>query len=91
MPNYDFKCEECGLIRTECMSFKDSEAGLACECRGNMVRQFTPCKNIHGFKPPYKPGHDAREDRKRAFIAQERQGKLPKDIDEHNASFADLM
>ncbi len=91
MPNYEFKCEECNLVKEECVSFKESEKGLACECGGKMVRLFIPCKNIHGFNEPYKPGHNAREDRKRAYVSLEERKKLPKSVTAKNSNFADLM
>ncbi len=93
MPNYDFKCKMCGKIIEKNMLFAEAEKGIKCpKCDDTMERQFTPCGNLKcGWNVPYKPGHNAQEDRKRAFISQERQGKLPKDINEHNANFADLM
>ena len=42
MPKYDFKCELCGLVKEATMLFKDTEAGIQCECEGNMERQFSP-------------------------------------------------
>ena len=79
MPRYDFKCKKCGLVVEERMSFDDSEAGIQCKkCEGNMERQFTPCSNmICRWNPPYKPGHDAKEDRRRAFNSQVEKKKLP--------------
>lgn len=78
MPTYDFKCEECGLTKEATMSFVESEEGIQCECNGNMVRQFTPCANLRcGWNPPYKPGTNAKEDRKRAFNSQVEKKKLP--------------
>lgn len=93
MPTYDFKCEECGLVKEATMSFKESEAGIQCECEGNMTRQFTPCGNLQcKWNPPYSPGINAREDRKRAVINQIEQKKLKEsEVNEHNASFADLL
>jgi len=78
MPIYDFKCKECNLIKEETMSFKESEEGIVCECGGHMVRQFTPNGNIQcKWNPPYKPGHNAKEDRRRAFNSQVEKKKLP--------------
>ena len=84
MPTYDFKCEECGVVKEETMSFKESEKGITCECGGKMIRQFTPNGNIHcSWNPPYKPGTNAKEDRRRAFNSQVEKKKLPD-------NFADL-
>ncbi len=92
MPNYDFKCKDCGTVKEKCVSFKESEKGFACECGGTMVRQFTPCANLRcAWKVPYKPGTNAREDRKRAYIGLEEKKKLPKSITAKNSNFADLM
>ena len=72
MPTYDFKCKICGKITEERMSFKDSEEGIRCKrCDSNMERQFTPNLSIIcKWDVPYKPGHNAKEDRKRAFNSQ---------------------
>lgn len=93
MPTYDFKCKECGLVKEATMSFKESEKGIKCDCDGNMVRQFTPTANLQcSWNPPYKPGTDAREDRKRAVVSQINKKKLDKnEVNEHNANFADLL
>ena len=81
MPTYDFKCEECNLVRETTMSFKESEKGITCDCGGIMRRQFTPNKAIIcKWNTPYKPGLDAKKDRYRAFKGLEEQGKLPKGI-----------
>ena len=78
MPTYDFKCKECELIKEATMSFDKSEEGIVCDCGGIMTRQFTPCGNIIcRWNPPYKPGHNAKEDRKRAFNSQVEKKKLP--------------
>ena len=42
-----------------------------------MVRQFSKSVAIHNFERPYKPGHNATEDRKRAFNNQVEKKKLP--------------
>jgi len=92
MPTYDFRCELCGLVKEATMSFKDSEEGIQCECDGTMVRQFTPCVNLQcAWKVPYKPGHNAREDRKRAFLGLADKKKLPKSVTPENSNFSDLM
>ena len=92
MPTYNFRCELCGLVKEATMSFKDSEAGIQCDCDGIMKRQFTPCNGlICRWNIPYSPGLNAKEDRKRAFMGLEEQGKLPKNINAKNANFADLM
>ena len=96
MPRYDFKCDKCEIVEEKNMPFLESEKGYPCPnlvCSGTMIRQFTPCANLRcGWNPPpYRPGMDAREDRKRAFISQEEKGLLPKGINEKNANFADLM
>ena len=81
MPTYDFKCEECELIKEATMPFKESEEGITCDCGGTMIRQFTPCDAIIcTWNIPYKPGTNAKKDRKRAFKGLEEQGKLPKEI-----------
>lgn len=92
MPTYDFKCKKCNLVKEKTMSFEASERGIVCECGGTMERQFIPNGSIIcKWDTPYKPGMNAKEDRKRAFISQEEKGLLPKGINEHNANFADLM
>ena len=92
MPTYDFKCKECNLVKEETMSFEESEKGITCECGGLMERQFTPTTHLTvKWNTPYKPGTNAREDRKRAMIGLEEQKKLPKGINAKNANFADLM
>ena len=92
MPTYDFKCNECSLVTEKTMSFKESEKGFACECGGTMIRTFTPCRNLQcKWKVPYKPGHNAREDRKRAYMGLEDKKKLPKSVTPENSNFADLM
>ena len=92
MPTYDFRCEECGLVKEVTMSFKESEKGFACECDGHMVRQFTPNGNLLcRWNPPYSPGTNAKEDRKRAYMGLEEKKKLPKSVTPENSNFADLM
>ena len=79
MPNYNFKCEKCGDTVEANMPFVRAERGFPCiKCDGIMKRMFTPCANLHcGWNVPYKPGHNAKEDRKRAFNSQVEKGKLP--------------
>jgi len=77
MPLYDFKCKECGKIKEARIHFEESKKGIECECGGNMVRQFSKSVAIHNFERPYKPGHNATEDRKRAFNNQVEKKKLP--------------
>jgi len=92
MPNYDFKCEDCGTVIEECISFKESEKGLVCECGGTMIRTFVPCLNLQcKWRVPYKAGLNAREDRKRAYMGLEDKKKLPKSVTPENSNFADLM
>ena len=82
IPTYDFKCEECGLVKEGTMSFDESEAGIQCECEGNMVRQFTPNGNIHcKWNPPYKPGtNNPLRDQQRANRMLDEKGELPKEL-----------
>ena len=78
MPNYDFKCDECGEVVEERMPFVKAEEGIECECGGHMKRLFSPCTNIQcKWNPPYKPGLDAKKDRKIAFNKQVEKKKLP--------------
>ena len=78
IPRYDFKCKECGTIKEANIHFEESKKGIECECGGNMTRQFSPNLNIQcKWNVPYKPGHNAKEDRKRAFNNQVEKKKLP--------------
>lgn len=86
MPNFNFKCNKCGdTVESVNMPFARAERGFDCvKCKGKMERQFTPCKNLKcGWVTPYKPGVNAKEDRKRAFRSQVEKKKLPD-------NFADL-
>ena len=44
MPKYDFKCDGCGFVEENIMSFDEAELGYLCEeCTvGVMRRQFSP-------------------------------------------------
>ena len=81
MPKYDFKCELCGLVKEAIMSFKESEAGIQCDCEGNMVRQMPTSISISGCNRfMRKRGVDAKQDKYYANKSLEQKGLLPKGI-----------
>lgn len=81
MPRYDFKCEDCGEIKEESMSFNASKSGLHCLCGGTMVRQMPKSISIAGCNRfMRKRGIDAKQDRYYANKSLEEKGKLPKGI-----------
>ena len=44
MPNYDYKCTDCGKVFTQNRPIKDMEKVKSCEdrtCAGNLVKQIT--------------------------------------------------